>query len=305
MPRQNIEDLGLPPHQYRVDLRTDDPCGIVKFEDSPACTKKNEQRIRKVEKAIRSGKLDRHERRKAAKLVKFLKRELKGKTVRLSAASRVGMRDFRIKTSGWLWSLIDPLDDDDWVFFTLMLPSWWVKSSELEKSAAKKLTERLRIALQRAGSGNASGWLYAMVHGEFDGSTVGFPVHIHGLATEGMVKVLRRLRKQRQFRPNTRDRSRYPKISVSRKLKIDKPWGYLPAAITYTSKSYWPQHNSLVEAGGKRSRIGKKHEIVKAKHLARCLVWLHSQPVKDQTLLVHLSTVNGKLVPGKRGDRGV
>jgi hypothetical protein len=42
--------------------------------------------------------------------------------------------------------------------------------------------------------------------------------------------------------------------------------------------------------------------MIEGKHLARCLIWLHANRVKDQVLLVHLSVVDGKLVAGKRGD---
>ena len=72
------------------------------------------------------------------------------------------MREWRIRLSGWVWSLTAPLGDDEWRFFTIVLPSWWVEARLLNAVEAKGLTERLRLALYRAGSAKASGWLYAM-----------------------------------------------------------------------------------------------------------------------------------------------
>lgn len=301
MPRQSIEDLGSPPAGFRVDLRTDDPSGVVKLETGQRCSSDDAGRVRRLQAFVASGKPDRKRRRQVKRLVRFLSND-PGKSRRLSAASRVLMREWRIRVCGWLWALIDPLGTDEWVFFTIIPPSWWVKSSQLEGVSAKKMLERLRRALDRAGSGEASGWLYAVIHAEFDGATGGVPFHVHGLATQGMMKVLRDLRKQRQFRSNDTDAARFPHISVRRKVKIDQPHGYLPMVITYASKSFWPQHDSRID-DGKRRRVGLKHRIKKAKDFVRCLLWTHAQRVKDQVLLVHLSVANGELVPGKRGVR--
>jgi hypothetical protein len=304
MPRGNIEDIGPAPDGFRVDLRTDDPTGLVKFEDADSCKNEDALRVASLERAIETKQLSGKDLKRAAKYIKFVKRVMAGKKRRVSAASRLQMLDWRIKVSGWLWWLIEPLGQHDWVFFTIILPSWWVRSADLKGVSSKQLMEKLRAALHRAGSAKASGWLYAMVHGEFDGDTAGFPLHVHGIATGDMVEVVRSLRKQRQFRRQDSDRARHPMLSVSRKVKIDKPWGHLPAVITYANKSYWPQHDSRIDDDGKRRRIGRKHRIDDPKHLVRHLLWLHFQHVKDHVLLVHLSVINGQLIAGKRGDRG-
>jgi hypothetical protein len=303
MARASIEDLGPPPAGFEVDLRTDDPAGVVKFESEESCLKEDGLRISAVEKAIAARTLNRKNRKAAAKYIEFMEKVLAGEGRRLSAASRVKMREWRIKVSGWLWWLVEPLSQDDWVFFTVILPSWWVRSGDLKGVSAKHLMGRLRVALHRAGSARATGWLYTMIHGEFDGTTGGFSLHVHGIATRGMIEVVRRLRKQPQFRRQKRDLTRYPMMSVRRKVKIDKPRGKLPAALTYASKSYWPQHNSLIDEVGERRRVGRKHRIDDPKHLVRHLLWLYVQPVKHQVLLVHLSVIDGQLVAGKRGVR--
>lgn len=299
MPRLSIEDLGPPPEPFRVDIRASDLPRTVKFEKIKQCIDDDAKRVQLLTKTAASGVLKRKERRGAKQLVRFLA-ECPDRRP-LSAASRVAMREWRVCMTGWLWALIDPLSPDQWRAFTLVLPSWWVKSRDLKHVNAKQLMSRLRAALHRAGSGRASGWLYAMIHGEYDGATGGFSVHVHGLATEGMVKVLRGLRDQRQFRRNKIDQTRYPMINVRRKLVIQCPERDYPSLISYASKSYWPQQDSRIEADGVRRRVGRKH-MIEGTHLARCLIWLHVNRVKDQVLLVHLSVVDGKLVAGKRGD---
>lgn len=299
MPRFSIEDLGPPPEPFRVDIRADYLNCTVRFETIEQCIANDATRVRMLMKAIASDVLKRKERQGAKRLLRFLAECPDGR--RLSAASRVAMREWRVRVTGWLWALINPLSPGQWRAFTLVLPGWWVKSRDLKHVNAKQLMSRLRVALHRAGSGRASGWLYAMIHGEYDGTTGGFSVHVHGLATEGMVRVLGALRKQPQFRRNKIDQTRHPMIGVRRKLVIQCPERDYPALISYTSKSYWAQDDSYLDADGVRLRFGRKR-MIQGKHLVRCLIWLHAQPVKDQVLLVHLSVANGKLIAGKRGD---
>jgi hypothetical protein len=244
MPRFSIENLVSPPEPFRVDTRARDLARTVKFETIERCIGDDAKRVRLLTKAMANGALNRTERKRAKQLVRFLDECPDSRP--LSAASRVAMREWRVRVTGCLWALIDPLRADHWRAFTLVLPSWWVKSRGLKRVNAKQLMSRLRAALHRAGSGRASGWLYAMIHGEYDGATGGFSVHVHGLVTEGMVGVLRALRNQRQFHRNKIDQTRYPMINVRRKLLIQCPERDYPSLISYTSKSFWPQHDSCI-----------------------------------------------------------
>jgi hypothetical protein len=214
------------------------------------------------------------------------------------------MRKWRKRMTGWLWSLLDELDDAEWRSFTIVLPSWQVPSEKLGRQRAKKLIARVRSALNRAGSSNADGWLFAKIHGEFDGTTGCFSLHIHGQATKGMAELLKhQLRKQRQFRHRKGDREKFPLMAVTKRVLIQKPWGCPANAISYAVKSYWPQHNSIIASDGKRRRVGVKQQINDPVHKARYLLWLHSQDVKDQVLLMNLSVENGKLIHKRRGAR--
>lgn len=300
MPR-SIENLGPPPVGFRADDRTDHPSGDVTFETPEASRGEDESRRRDLIRFHAQQEGGRKLRRAMPALAQFLDSVSTGTAHRLSAASSVQMRDWRIRVIGWLWSLIAQLDsDDEWVFFTIVLPSWWVPSRDLRQVRAKRLMERLRVALQRAGSKNATGWLYAKIDGEFDGTTNGFTPHVHGIATKGMIQVLRRLRKQRQYKRQKSDQRRYPLVSVMRKLRIDPSRGSAVRAISYAAKSFWLQCNSYLDEKGKRRRHELKYRIT-GKHAVRYLLWLHRERVKDQVLLVHLSVVDGELVAGKRG----
>lgn len=301
MPRQSIKDVRLPPDRFRVDKNTDDPSGSVQFETKASAQLQDQLKRQAIEAVLASQIGGRKLKREAKTIALLFGAAAADAEQPPSAASSVDMRQWRIRVSGALWELVTELPTNKWVFFTVILPKWWVASSKLKHEEAKRLAACLRTALYRAGAKDASGWLYAMLHGEFDGTTEGFSLHFHGIATEGMIKVLKGLRLQPQFRSSKRDGSNYPHVAISRKLKIDQPWGYLPDILTYASKSFWPQHNSLVAEDGKRRRFGPKHRITGI-HLVRYLTWIHSQPIKDQVLLVHLSLIDGALVPAKRGD---
>jgi hypothetical protein len=302
MPRQSIEELHGPPAGFRVDERTDHPSDIIEFETEQSCVKWDHRRRRALRAYLAGASGGPNYRRALARLAGFMDAVSGGAARRLSAASKVQMRDWRHRVCGWLWSLVDDLGEDEWVFFSIVLPNWWVSAGGLGKVRAKSLTERLRLALYRAGAKDASGWLYAMIDGEFDGNTEGYTLHFHGIATEGMIRVLHRLRKQRQFRKNDTDAANYPFVRIKRKLQIERPHKPLPAPITYTSKSYQLQHDSVVDENGERRRVGYKHRI-RRNSLVRLLLWQHRNRVKHQVLLIHLSVVKGALVPGKRGAR--
>lgn len=302
MPRPSIEDLGRPPQRFWTPLLNGDVDGDFTIESRASCIEEDRLRRRTAAVEIQGPLHGRKIKRSVAALLELLASVSEAPLPPLSAASRVLMRRWRARVCGWLWSLISVVGPGQWVFFTITLPSWWVPSRKLHTVRAKRLIERLRAALYRAGAAQASGWLYAMLHGEFDGSTNGFMLHVHGLATEEMIDVLRALRGQPQFRPCERDSQRYPLVVITRKLKIDQPWGDPLRVISYTSKSYWPQNDSCVNGEGKRRRYGRKRRIV-GKHFVRHLAWLHSQPVKDQVLLVHLSIVDRQLIHPHRASR--
>ena len=301
MPGLGSGDLRRPPAEYRIDQRTDDPSGRISFETLSFSQWQNHERIRLVKRTL--GLLKPRERRAAMKLIAKLEADAEPRispAPPFSPASSVAMREWRIRICGWQWSLIAPLNTDQWAFYTIILPKWWVKSRHLHKVRGERLLATLRTALNRAGAGEATGWLYAMIHGQFDGDTKGFPLHVHGLATEGMIRVLRRLRQQPQFRRGKHDRARYPQISISRKLKLDPPWAYLPAAITYCSKAYWLQKNSEVGTDGVRHRVGRPHQI-SGKHHTRYLLWLDDHTLEQLTLLMGLRVTRDGLVPTKTG----
>ena len=132
MARQSIEDLRLPPKKYRVDKYTEDPSGNIRLETAESAQLWDRRRCDDLRAIIASGVLSGKERREAQKLVAHYKLKGLGRAGPLSAASRIDMRQWRIRVSGWLWMLVADLNADKWVFFTVILPKWWVASSKLK-----------------------------------------------------------------------------------------------------------------------------------------------------------------------------
>lgn len=315
MSRQNIADLRLPRKRYRIERE------LERFETPFFSLSENETRASLLEAALAGGQLTPAQRKRTKRLQKRLREPFRpGKLPEFTAASHVSMREWRICLFAELLRLTKSLKRKQWRVFTAILPHWRVGSDQLEGVDAATIPKEFRTDLDNAqrrlvaaGRLKPDGWLYAMIHGEFDATTGGFQLHLHGLATKGMIEVLKALRKRpsrpgtrkrrkvRQpgkYRPDERDRERYPYACIpAKKLQIEKPRN--PAeAISYTSKSYWVQHNSMIDERGRRKRLGEKGRIPGI-HQARYLLWLDRHGLKDLTLLVGLRVIDGRITPAR------
>jgi len=109
MARHNIENLRLPPDQYRVDKHTDDPSGCVRLETLVLARLEDKRRAQEAVAFLASGIGGRKLQRATKALLLYLRRAEIDHDRPLSAASRVDMRHWRIRVSGALWQQVTEL----------------------------------------------------------------------------------------------------------------------------------------------------------------------------------------------------
>jgi len=295
-----VTGLRSPPDRYRVDKRTERANGVVDFETRVECRVWDELRATEI-RASASQFTDPGERLRALRLAHRLEEQAENirSLPHATAASRLYLRWQRIKICGALWALVDQLEPHEFVAFTVAILDWSVRSDELLQFDPDRILNSFRTDLNRAGAANASGWLYAAIHGEFDPTTGRFQLHLHGIATRGMIKVveaLRSLGKHGKFESSRSKVGADAENYVAQKLRIDRNLYDLPRPLTYTLKSFWLADSSYVNADGVRCRFGHKSRITGI-HQTRYLLWLDQHGLKELILLVHLRVTREGLTP--------
>ena len=71
---------------------------------------------------------------------------------------------------------------------TIVHEDWSRSSEELLQTDPRKLKAAFLQHLQRHGARDATGWLFASIHGDFDPDTKRFQLHYHIVAAGGMVR---------------------------------------------------------------------------------------------------------------------
>lgn len=159
-----------------------------------------------------------------------------GVTPRTLASSRY-MRRHRIRIGGGVWRLLDdgPWDvtaGDQVAVLTLVPRCWELTPKELEETRAERLMGQLRTWLIRAGVNEASGFLIACLHGEFEPTSGVFRVHVHGVVAGGMVSVVDAMRSHPEL-----DHHRDPPGGLDGSDAIGTPASCLSTAPTCTPAS--------------------------------------------------------------------
>lgn len=270
MGRPNITALALPPLPYRPDRHADD------FESVKASI---------IEDATRASALRQFERggfcgAEAAALAVRLAQSAHGDPPE-TPASKLYMRDQRIRVFGHLWRLIDDTNRPVSTF-TIVRRAWHRVADDLDTLDPVDLKVAFRQHLYRMGAAEADGWLFAALDGEFDENTQSFQPHLHGVACGEMIDVLDRLRPLRSFDPWV---AHGPVPGCLRPIQLSRgALTNVPSCIAYQMKGFWK-----VQAG-RTSRIPEPFG-------SQALLYLNRYRLTDLTLLVKLSVIRGKLVP--------
>ena len=270
MARPNITALSVPPKPYRPDIHSDD------FETLNASKVEDATRAR----LLRQLKLGGSYVARAAELAARLEQSANGLPPD-SPASKLYMRNHRIRVFGNLWRLVEetkrPVST-----FTVVRQVWHRGFDNLDTLDPIKLKATFRQGLYREGATEADGWLFAALDGEFDPPTQGYQLHLHGVVCGGMIDVLDRLRPRTAYLPW---QANGPVPGCGRPIQVSRaPLTNLPSSIAYHMKGFWK-----VEAG-RTSRIPEPFG-------SHALLYLDQYGLNDLTLLVKLGVVGGKLIP--------
>ena len=277
MARLDVSRLPNPPAGYRIDRLPAGPEGTAIFETRGASRDEDDLRARRLRSSAPSPLVNNDA---AAELANCLAGPISQCDGR-PPSSRY-MRKFRIQIIGHLWRLIE---DEGWqregvTAFTVLPRGWEFTPETLHQADPRRLLDRLRGQLKRAGSGDADGFLIASIHGEFDPEEKIYRLHAHGFAAGGMIGVLDGLRTLPAYRPR-------PSVTVPMQIRR-KPLDNLPYPLGYPFKGYWPSRRiGPVGDTGTIKRQRGHHRIPEPYH-SQVLLWLDRWSVADMTLLMNL-----------------
>ena len=218
----------------------------------------------------------------------------------LSLACAVFMALFRRRFIGALWKLYaEQLLVCSPRTFTIVPRAWEFTPDELLDVDSRRLKASLTTALYKMKAKDAGGWLIAFLHGEYDPVAGVFRLHVHGLASGQMIKVVERLRKLPQFKTRRLKSDGTPE-AIYRPVRIRrKGLADLPAPLAYVAQSFWPSRAIYVDQDGKNRRQKTKRRIPEPYH-SLVLLWLDRWHVDDLMLRIGLQVSNGDLVPTRR-----
>jgi hypothetical protein len=281
MPRQRAEDLDAPAPEHNPALAPPHPVTGSCFERKIHAREEDRFRALLVASMAESDLIDSC---RARSLARRLIRAAHGGPLPGSLASATNMRQLRINLTGALHDLHDryPLQT-----FTLIPHGWSIPAAELDSFDPIKRLAALRSLLNRAGAGDAQGFLIGFLHGELEPESQVYQLHLHGAVHGEMVDVLDNLREGL----NRSD-------EIMRRLRISRQrLCHLPHPLTYVLQSYWPcRRIGPVGEEGEINRNRQKQRIPEPFH-TQYLLWLDRHRLGDLNLMIGLSVVGGRLQP--------
>ena len=273
MARPNIAMLNMPPLAYRPDRRAQD------FESRRASEDEDQLRANRLKKfaTVNDGALG----ERAVGLANLLQQSQTGNPPD-TPASKLYMRDQRIRIFGQLWKLINEGDEERVSTFTVVKRDWLKFFSDLDQFDPATLKNAFRTDLYRCGAAGASGWLFCAWDCEFHPALQCYQPHIHGVAAGGMIDVLDTLRDKRGYKAwdnsATVPGCATP-VRISRQTLTN-----MPSCLSYILKGFWK-----VKVGDQTRRIAEPFG-------SSSLLQIHMYHLKQLTMLLKLSIVNGELV---------
>jgi hypothetical protein len=196
------------------------------------------------------------------------------------------MRRLRNRIFSQLWKLVDAYPGLV-TTFTAIKRGWEFTPEQLLDADLDKLLAGFLSDLNRRGAANATGWLIAFVHGEYETPTGLFRLHLHGVVADGMMAVLEKLRAGPMYKHEAGD-------IVRVRLRINrKPLTNLPYPLTYCLKGYWPWKHVILGANGKRRT--RRHKRIPEPYHTLVLLFLDRLSINDLVVVKHLHVRRGQL----------
>ena len=180
---------------------------------------------------------------------------------------------------------------------TLVPENSSVPLGKLETLDAAGYIERIRGHLNRVIArtpAKPDGFLFACLHGAYDPGTRSYPLHLHGIASDGMIDVVDGLRNLGPYAPaqpfDGRDAANTP-ILVSR-----GPLTNMPDPLTYLMQRWWPERETYLDIDGLRKAYGGKRKGIRGPAEVEYLTFLDKWRLEDITLLMGIHVTKAGLV---------
>lgn len=288
MPRQSLGDLKNASKRFRPNTKRD------RFETKARCIKEDLLRARHLRSLRNRSVLCELQKTK----IKLLEQKLLGQFKNdCCAASSVYMRKIRKRVIGNIAELL--LNSAGVVarIVTLVPPSWQIASGDLLMVDLPKLLQALRSDLNRAGATQARGWAALFLHGEFEPLEQIYQLHVHGVATGEMIKVIDGLRTRPKYAPQ----AAHPgQLAVARPVQVkQKEITNLRSTIGYQFKSYWNERRVGPVGAGNNSKRTRDVRRIQEPHHSEVLLFLDRYRAEDLALMVGLRVQEGRLHPTK------
>jgi len=218
------------------------------------------------------------------------------------ASSRY-MRDARNRVIGAIWDLIETggtpaclAAPDEYAVFTAIPEDCSVPLGTLHHVDPTRLMAAFRQHIirsaQRLGV-PVEGQLFAALHGAYDPATSSYPLHVHGIATGGMVKIvdgLRDLRKYRPVQPNDGRDAAHTPVRLGR-----GPLTNMPEPLTYVMKRFWPLRETYLDSDGLRKAYNSKVARIRGEAEIEHLRFLDKWRIEDVTLMMGMHATKAGL----------
>jgi hypothetical protein len=271
MTKRLLQDIRRPVPKFRLDLL--DP----EFETKVAAQKEDDHRIKSLMRLAKT-----HSKRSAKALALADRLRSDAPT---TIVSKRHMRPLRINVIGDVLRCIEEAEPTTVRFFTLAGRGLRLTPRQLMSADARLFPNALKTDIFRVGSSEATGWLIAFLHGEFNPTTKSYQLHFHGVAADDMIDVVDALRHRRKYRSGGGVRFR---VQIKR-----KPPTTLPHLLTYLLQSFWDS-KPMRGKTQKFSGPGRKRRIPEPYH-AQHLLWLDRWTVDDLCIRINIGIKNNKL----------
>ncbi|ACS38041.1 hypothetical protein [Methylorubrum extorquens] len=233
----------------------------------------------------------------ARELAMRLKRPARGGPPAQTFASAAYMRRFRLRFVGAVLRLIRENPTAEVGLVTIIPRDWRIRGRDLPTIKPKQYLERFRQQLVRAGLKEADGWLIAFLHGDYDPSHDTYQLHLHVVATGGLVPLIRQLNALPVYRRGDPTASGFVRQPI-RVLRLKDPERRVSY---YLGQAFWPSKPSYVQDGVWRRH--PRRQRIPNPRLAEWLMWIDRQSFSDLLMLRGCRLGDGTLMLQRNASR--
>lgn len=215
----------------------------------------------------------------ARDLAMRLKRVTGGGPPAQTFASSAYMRRFRLRFVGAALKLIRDAPSAEVGLVTIIPRDWRISGRALPTIKPKQYLERFRQQLVRAGLKDADGWMIAFLHGDYDPSHDAYQLHLHIVATDGLLPLIDKLRSLPAYRRGDPARPGFVRQPI-RALRLQAPERRVSY---YLAQAFWPSKPSYCRDGVWRRH--PRRQRIPDPRLAEWLMWIDRQSFGDLVML--------------------